>query len=552
MRDAILRCFPFLLLSLLVAAQERPGDGADDSCTDIVVGRLASTDGSVINSHTGCCDECRVHVVEGRTFAKGAMADVHYGLQDSRTELRDYGQVIGQIPQVERTYTYFHTGYPQMNEHQLVIAESTLSQRDELKCSFGNCKQIMTIEQAQVFALQRCRTAREALTVITELVDTYGFLPSCGPESEALCISDPNEAWVLEVFAVGPDWDPDSGKAGAIWAAQRVPDDHVCIVPNWSIIKEVDPSKPETWRASKNHRQFAIDRGWWNPRMGPFVWQKVYAPQPREWAVGRLWLFYSTYAPTLRAWPDKRQLASMDSYDAYHQYVEDISIYPFSVAPERKLSVQDVIAFQRSVFDGTIYDMTTDLDWLVPDGEGGMKKSPLTTPFPTRDMRQLLDIVYRRMVSRGGYGMVAQSRSWLPDAIGGVYWLYLDNQYTSTYVPIYAGARRMHPTYQTWNPDRFAETSARWNIDMVDNLLYLKWQEAIEDLRAVRDPLEQSFFAGQARFEKQALKAMQQDPAQAALMLTEYTNACMAKTVQMYRQLRGTLITKYTNNKQGV
>jgi len=553
MLDATLRHLTFLLLlPLALVAQQRAGDGADDSCTDIVVGRLASTDGSVINSHTGCCDECRVHVVEGRTFPKGAMADVHYGLQDPRTALRDYGKVIGQIPQVERTYTYFHTGYPQMNEHQLVIAESTLSQRDELKCEFGSCKQIMTIEQAQVFALQRCKTAREAITVITELVDTYGFLPSCGPESEALCISDPNEAWVLEVFAVGPDWDPNSGEAGAIWAAQRVPEDHVCIVPNWSIIKQVDPSKPETFLASKNHKQFAIDRGWWNPRMGPFVWQKVYAPQPREWAVGRLWLFYSTYAPNLRAWPDKRHLASMDSYDAYHQYIEDISIYPFSVKPERKLSVQDVIAFQRSVFDGTIYDMTTDLDWLVPDGKGGVKKSPLTTPFPTRDMRQLLDIVYRRMVSRGGYGMVAQSRNWLPAPIGGVYWLYLDNQYTSTYVPIYAGARRLHPTYQEWNPDAFADTSARWNIDMVDNLLYLKWQHAIEDLRAVRDPLEQGFFADQPRIDQRALEAYQKDPAECALLLTEYTNACMAKTVQMYRQLRGTLITKYTNNKQGV
>jgi len=524
-----------------------------DHCTDIIVGKNASADGSVITSHTGCCSECRVHVVPAQTFEKGAMAPVYYGLQDVKKPLHKYGKILGYIPQVEKTYAYFHTGYPHMNEHQLAIGESTLSQRDELKTdiSMGG-KQIMTIEQAQLFALQRCKTARDAIKLITSLVEEYGFLPSCGPESEALCIADHDEAWVLEVFSVGFDWDPESGEPGAIWAAQRVPDDHVAVVPNWSIIKEIDLDNPDFFMASGNYMQVAIDHGWYDPESGkPFIWQKAYVPIAREWAINRLWLFYSTVAPSFKEWPDKKLSTPYSGYNAYHQYLEDISYYPFSVKPEKKLSVQDVIAFQRSVFKGTIYDMTADIDWLVPDGKGGMKKSPLTTPFPTKDMRELLDITWRRNVSKGGYGMVAQIRGWLPAPIGGVYWFYLDNQYVSTYVPIYAGVQEISPLYKTYNPDKFSENSARWAIDFVDNLLYLRWQEAVKDLRAVRDPLEAAFFKEQASIDAKALELYVKEPGLAKKFLTDYTDSSMEKIVKMYRELRKLLISKYTNNKLG-
>jgi len=525
-------------------------------CTAIMVGKNATVDGSVITSHTGCCPECRVHCIPAQTFEKGTMAPVYYGLinfQNVKRPLHDYGEIIGYVPQAEKTYAYFHTGYPHMNEYQLAIGETTLSQKDELKVEYGMGKQIMTIEQAQLFALQRCKTAREAIKLITFLVEKYGFLPSSGPESEALCIADPNEAWVLEVFSVGPDWDPESGELGAIWAAQRVPDDHVTIVPNWSVIKEIDLDNPDYFMASKNYMQVAIDHGWYDPASGkPFIWQEAYSPIPREWGLNRLWLFYSTVAPSLKEWPQKRLTSSFSGYNAYHQYLEPISFYPFSAKLEKKLSVQDVIAFQRSVFEGTIYDMTSDVDWLVPDGKGGLVKSPLTTPFPTRDMRELLDITWRRNVSRGGYGMVAQIRGWLPAPIGGVYWFYLDNQHISTYVPIYAGVQEISPLYKTYDPDKFSEDSARWVIDFVDNLLYLRWQEAIKDLRAVRDPLETGFFEKQSSIDAKALELYKKDPDLAKKFLTDYTRTCMEKTVKMYRDLRELIITKYTNNRLGL
>ena len=151
-----------------------------------------------------------------------------------------------------------------------------------------------------------------------------------------------------------------------------------------------------------------------------------------------------------------------------------------------------------------------------------------------------------------GYGMVAQLRSWLPDLIGGVYWFYLDNQHVSTYVPIYAGVQKISALYNTYNPDKFEENSARWAIDFVDNLLYLKWQEAIKDLRKERDPLEASFFEEQASIDAKALQLYKEDPNKAKKFLTDYTNEKMEQIVNMYRSLRKLLITKYTNNKQGL
>jgi len=523
------------------------------SCTIIAVGKRASADGSVIVSHTDCGPDNRIRVVHGRTFKKGDMAPVYWGIQDINRPLDDFGDVIGQIPQVERTFTYFHSAYPHMNEHQLAIGESTTSQRDELKVDMAVCKQIMTVEQAMAFALQRYTSAREATAFIGRLMSTYGFLPSCAGESETLVIGDTEEIWIIEIFSVGSDWEPGNGKPGAIWVAQRVPDDHALVVANWSIIKEVDENDPDNFIFSSNYKQVAIDNGWYNPEgTKPFVWQEVYAPILREWATSRLWLFYSTYAPHYADWP-KRSLEDgpMMGYNQYIQYVEPISIYPTSVKPERKISIQDVMAFQRSTFEGTIYDKTEDYDWYVPDGKGGMKKSPLATPFPTKDMRELLDINNRRNVARpqGYYGMIAQLRGWLPDPIGGIYWVFLDNAYTSPYVPIYAGVQETADCYKNFDPTTYSNRSACWAIDFVDNLLYLKWQEAVKDVRRVRDPYEEQLFAEREKVDDEALALYQKDPDRAQDYLTAYTKGKMEKVLEMYNGLHDALIVKYSNSR---
>jgi dipeptidase len=552
---------PALLLLILSglwgsSASRTTAPKPPENCTVIGAGRLATVDGSVITSHSDSCSECRVQVVPARTFAKGDTAPVHWGMvyfgpKDDRAgkTLGDYGKVIGRIPQVEKTYAYFHTGYSQMNEHQLAIGESTCSQKQELDVAWveGVTGQIMTVEQAQVFALERCRTAREAVRTIGSLVEKYGFLPSCDG-SEALCIADPKELWTMEIFSVGAGWEPSSGKPGAIWAARRVPDDQVVVYSNFVRIREIDLKNPD-FLASPNYQSEAVARGWYDPKSGrPFIWQEAYAPPITEGSLNRLWLVYSTLAPSLKAWPRRTLNGPAHPGTMSSQEIEGAAFYPFSVKPEKKIGVRDVIAFQRSVFEGTVYDMTLDPGWFLPGPEGRMVKSPLASPFASTDLLRLLRVAFHRPIPRQGYGMVAQVRSWLPDAVGGVYWLYLDNPYVSAYVPIYAGVRDVSPYYKTYDIRAFSEDSARWQVDFVEKLLQLRFQDAVKDLRAVRDPLEDEFFSGQKAVEDKALGLLASDPAAAAEYLTKLTVERMDRIVRMFKDLRNRLLTNYSGD----
>ena len=532
--------------------------GASDreGCTVIGVGRGATVDGSVLTSHTDCCSECRIQVVPGRTFPKGAQAPVHWGMVyfgagDARRPLPlgDFGPVIGSIPQVERTFTYFHTGYSQMNEKQLAIGESTCSQRAELDVPFveGLTRQIMTVEQAQVFALERCATAREAVRLIGGLIETYGFLPSCGG-SEALCLADPRELWEMEICSVGPDWAPGSGKPGAIWAARRIPDDQAIVVANYFRIREIDPQDPGTL-VSPNYMAEAVSRGWYDPKAGrPFIWQEAYAPPAREGNLSRMWLITSTLAQSLKPWP-RRSLADVAGPSTlYAQDFEGAAYYPYSFKPEKKISVRDVIAFQRSAFEGTIYDMTQDPAWMVPGSEGKTAKSPLASPFISPDLERVLRIRHHRTIATEGYGMVAQLRAWLPDAVGGIYWFYVDNPFVSPYVPVYAGVTDVSPLYKTYDFFAYSEDSARWAVDFVEKLMLLRWQAAVKDLAEARDPVEAGFFSEQAGVDAEAVARSKNSPSDAARYLTELTVGRMERLVRIYRALRLKLLTKYSGD----
>lgn len=525
-----------------------------NACTIIAVGKKASADGSNIISHTDTGPDSRIFVVPAQTFKPGDEAPVFWGIQDADRPLNDDGEILGYIPQVEQTFKYFQSAYSHLNEFQLGIGESTTVQRDELICTRENGKQIMTIEQAQIFALQRYKTAREAVEFIGNLMTKYGFLPSSGDGSETLVIADTEEIWVLEIFGVGPGWDPESGKPGAIWAAQRLPEDEATMIPNWSIIKEINAKDKDNFMVSKNYKQEAIDRGWYDFLSGkPFIWQEAYSPLPVEFATGRFWLFHQTFAPNYADWPDRFLDGNpYKGISPYFQIVEPLSIYPFSVKPEQKISVRDVITFQRSTYEGTIYDMTEGPEWLVPDGIGAYVKSPLATPFPSSDLRKLMKITYRRPVARhrGHYGMVLQLRNGMPDEIGGVYWVYLDNPYFSPYVPIYAGNLSVADCYKTYDPNKYDENSARWAIDFVDNLANLKFQKIAEDVRVVRTPFEEVIFNNQKAIEQEAIKLYEKDPKEAQEFLTSYSNGLMNDVTQMFLDLRDEIITKYTNNHE--
>ncbi len=526
-------------------------------CTIVAAGKKATADGSVMVSHTDCGPDSRIYVVPRQKFKPGTQAPVYWGIQDVSLPLRNDGEVIGHIPQAVETFAYFHSAYPHCNEFQLAIAESTMSQRPELaviRDENNKPNQIMTVEQAQVFALQRCKKAREAVRLIGNLMTQYGFLPSSGDGSEALAIADTDEVWIMEIFSVGKEWSPESGKPGAIWAAQRLPDDQATMIPNWSIIKEIDIKDALNFMVSENYMQEAIDRGWFDPAGAkPFIWQDVYSPIPREWATSRFWLFHTTFAPGLFPWPERlMESGSYEGINQYYQFVEPLSIYPFSIRPEKKISLRDIMAFQRSVFEGTIYDLSAGPEWLVADGRGGFVKSPLATPFPGNDLRKLLKLTNRRPVARhrGHYGMICQLRGWMPDAVGGIYWVFLDNPYISPYVPIYLGNLSVAEAYNIYNPEQYQDTSARWAIDFVDNLARLKFQDAIKDVRAARDPFEKDIFDRQNRVEAEALKRYARSAASARKYLTAYSNGLMNRVKDLYRNIRNTLIVKYTNNRE--
>lgn len=525
-----------------------------NACTIIAVGKKATADNSIIISHTDNGPDSRIFVVPRKTFKAGEKAPVYWGIQDASLALDDDGEILGYIPQVEKTYKYFHSAYSHINEWQLGIAESTTTQRDELVCTRDNGEQIMTIEQAQIFALQRFKNAKDAVRFIGELMITYGFLPSSGDGSETLVIADTEEIWIFEVFGVGQGWTRESGKPGAIWAAQKLADDEATMVPNWSIIKEINENDTANFMVSENYKQEAIDRGWFNPESGkPFIWQEAYTPIPVEYATGRFWLFHQTFAPNLKTWPNRFMDGNpYKGINQYFQTVEPVSIYPFSIKPEEKISVQDVIAFQRSTFEGTIYDMTMGPEWLVPDGEGNFVKSPLATPFPSSELRKLLKMTYRRPVARhrGHYGMVLQLRDWLPNEIGGVYWVYLDNPYFSPYVPIYAGNLSVHESYKVYDPNKYDEKSARWAIDFVDNLANLKFQEVSKDVKEIREPFEQEIFSKQMEIEGEAAKLHKKNPQKAQEYLTNYSNNLMKEVTEMFTELRNQIITDYTNNHE--
>lgn len=543
------KCF---LLSIIIFAYQFSDILA---CTVIVAGKNATADGSVMISHTDAGPDSRIFRVPAQTFKSGDKAPVYWGIQDAELPLNDDGKIIGYIPQVEKTYAYFQSAYSHINEYQLGIAESTTAQREELVVTLETGKQIMTIEQTMIYALQRFKKAHEATRFIGELMTKYGFLPSSGDGSETLVIADTEEAWVFEVFGVGPGWTPESGKPGAIWAAQRMGDNQAAMIPNWSIIKEINVADKKNFMVSANYMQEAIDRGWYNPASGkPFIWQEAYTPLPEEYATSRFWLFYQTFTPNLKKWPDRflDPTNPFKGMQPYYQVVEPLSLYPFSATPEKKISVQDVIAFQRSTFEGTIYDMTSYPEWLIPDEKGNYVKSPLATPFPGSDMRKLIKQTYRRPVARhrGHYGMVMQLRGWLPNEIGGVYWVYLDNPYFSPYVPIYTGNLSVAETYNTYDPNKYDEKSARWAIDFVDNLANLKFQEISKDVQAVRNSFENEMFLKQAQIETEAQNLYKKSPGEAQKYLTTYSNGLMNKVTEMYIGLRNSIITKYTNNHE--
>jgi dipeptidase len=253
------------------------------------------------------------------------------------------------------------------------------------------------------------------------------------------------------------------------------------------------------------------------------------------WIRNRLYTIHKILAPS-REW------------DPY----AEVKSYPFSIKPEKKVSVQDAMAMIRSYHAGTVFDLTENPVWMLPDGDGNLKKSPLTTPFLTDLQMELLNIPWSRNIATNScaYSWVSQMRKDLPETVGGVMWFGYDNPAHTLYVPVYTGTRDTKDTWKgNFDRDKFSFDSAQWAFMLQDDVVNWKYQEAIKDLEAVRNPIEAEFFANQAEVEKKAAELHAQDPAKASEFLTDYTIKCMEKAEKAFWELNFASIAKYTNKR---
>lgn len=470
------------------------------ACTSIVVGKNASVDGSVMTTHT--CDgryEFRITVVPGKTHEPGSMRPVMKG----GGEGADMPQAVkvGEIPQVAKTYTYFDIAYPFMNENQVMMGETTIGGRRELQNPDG----WFLIWELQRVALERARTAREAIQIMGSLAEEYGY----GDAGECLTVCDPNEAWFFEIFGAGPL------QKGAIWAAVRIPDDEIGVSANRSRIREIKTDDPDNYMYSKNVFDFAKEMGWWDPSKGPFVFCEAYGPKDSYYNSRREWRVLSLLAPSLNLDPWAKT-------------------YPFTVKPDKKVSVADLMAIKRDHYEGTEFDLTKGLA-AGPFGNPNRYATPATLGEWERAISMF----------RCSYSIVTQSRSWLPNPIGGVTWFGEDAPHSTCYVPFYCGATSVPLSFQIGRRDVFDKQSAWWAFNFVSNFADLKYSYMIEDIKKVSGAFETEAFALQPAVEKAALELYKTDPALAVKYLTNYSNDLADRVVRAYWELADQLIVKY-------
>jgi dipeptidase len=396
-----------------------------------------------------------------------------------------------------------------MNEKQVGIGESTFSPRPELQSDSGliDCQRLCQL------MLERCSTARQAILLAGDLLKKYGW----NDGGEALTISDKNEVWHLEI--VGPG----KGKVGAVWVAQRVPDNHVAVNANASTIREINLKNKDYFMASDNIFEVAEQNGWWDKSKGAFSFAYAYAPESRACIACRRreWRVFDLLAPSLKLDPNAEN-------------------YPFSVKPDSLVTIPKLVSVFKDYYEGTEYDMRKTL--TVTDKEGKTVISPMANPFMKADELKLHKI-------NGGwhwrgeraiavhftvYATILQSRSFMPDEVGAVCWFALDNVASSIYVPFYASVLDLPTTYQTDGRETgFSKQAAWWAFNRLGTIAAQRWG----DMRVVVDsawiPMQTEFFTNQPQIEKKALQLLSDGKREEAIQfLTKYSNDSGNKAVE--------------------
>ncbi len=500
---------------------------AGEGCTSILVGKDASTDGSTMTTHTCDCGTCdwtwrRVpaadhkpgstrkiyHVSQYKTWppSEGLKWDLYK---------KDFTGL--EIPEVPHTYAYHHGMFGYMNEKQVAIGESTIGCQRKLQNSTPSAKLDLTM--LTLLAMERAATAREAIRVIGSLAETYGY--GFHDDGEMLAIADPREVWMFEIMPVGPLWTPESGKPGAVWCAQRVPDDEVSVCPNESRIGEIDLADKDFFMASSNVVSLAVEMGFYDPQSGkPFSWKRAYSPAEgsavsTQGRRSRMWRFFDLVAPSQKLKPET---PNMD--------------FPFSIKPDKKLSVRDVMALTRDKSQGTIFDPVR-----------GIRGGPFQNPYYYRGTRLI-------SVPNVEYTSLTQCRSWLPDPIGGLVWVALGVQDTSCYVPLYAGASDVPASFKVGDHFVVDRTSARWAFDYVDFHTQVVYNAAIQDVKAAQKVWEDGALDRIAEIDRRAVDLYTRNPREAIKHVTGFTLSNAQSVVDAWWKLGDDIWVKYNHLAQ--
>ena len=440
------------------------------SCTSIMVGKKASADGSVITSHT--CDSWYrtwMTVRPAADYKEGEMENIYDGRMHTEW-VEDMSKVVvkGQIPQVSHTYRVLDTSYPCLNEKQLGMGETTISGRDTLRNKNG----MFMIEELQRVALERCTTAREAIKLMGELVKQYGY----GDSGECLTIADTKEVWIFEIFGEGPD------KIGGVWAAQRIQDDEVAVSANIPRISTLNLKDKNNYMASDNVFDVAKRLGLWDGKE-PFKFWKAYGGPnySGDWKnySTREFFIYTSLAPSLGL-------------------TEDMEEMPLGVKPEKLVTVEEVARLLGSYYEGTEKDLSGRLKVAQRNrktGEMDTIISPVANPWMRSDEIALYAALgddkmkWTRTVAvpQCAYSTIIQLRDWLPDAVGGVVWMSLDNPGESPRFPIFCGTASLPGVLKVCGNHRYRDDSALWHYRQTNKLATVRWGTCRKTLEPARD-----------------------------------------------------------------
>ena len=477
------------------------------ACSDLIVGKKASADGSIMVSYSADSHTLYGDLVHypAKSWGKGLMLEVHEW---------DTGKPLGFIPQAPITYNVVGN----MNEHQVAITESTWGGRKEL----SDPKGIMDYGSLIYIALQRSQSAREAIRVMTGLVRDYGYYSS----GESLTIADKNEVWVLEMIGKGPK------KKGATWVAIRIPDDAISAHANQARIHKIPFGDKENCMYEKDVVNLAREYGWFKGKDKDFDFQKAYNPYD----------FSGLRACEARVWSFFREFdKSMDKYTKLVKGDVNEEPMPLYIIPERKVTLADVRKGMRNHYEGTPLSMTQD------PGAGAYR-----VPYRWRPMTFNVngqEYVNERAIAtqQTGFVLIAQLRSWLPDAVGGILWFGVDDANTAVLTPMYASITSIPECYRRGNGSmtEFSWTSAFWIHNWVANMAYHKYEPMIADIRPVQQQLENGFDELVKTTDAKALELLKANPQQAISYLTEVCAKTANGTTERWKKLGEYLMVKY-------